>query len=94
VEAMTREQIDAIERLYAKRSDSLIASGYNIPELLAAARRALELEEALEWAAMMKCQLRLDMDGTYSCAVGGSRYGFEGATALEAIQNARRGHGG
>ena len=52
---MTREQIDAIERLYIERSDSLDASSYSIPELLTAARRAVELEEtALSLARILE----------------------------------------
>ena len=95
---MTREQIDAIERLYTERSDSLIASGYSIPELLAAARRALELEKALEYAAGDAVSLYKAGDGRFCCVMFDGSADLEkcfyGATPLEAINNARGNHGG
>ena len=68
----------------------------NATELLALARRALELEEALEWFAKQGDSELDEFRGIYSakCWVGGNcedrRYG-EGATPLEAIQKAQRG---
>jgi len=93
---MTREQIDAIERLCTERSDSLIASGYSIPELLAAARRALELEEALEYSSHDDCLLIKEEDGTYTFSIlmGTKKISVNSETPLEAIQNARGNHGG
>ncbi len=88
---MTREQIDAIEQLYIE-SDSLDARSYSIRELIAAARRAVELEEALEYAASENVMVYRQGDGRY-CAVyyhQASETVLYGATPLEAIQAARR----
>lgn len=93
---MTKEQIDAIEQLYIERSDSLDASSYSIPELLAAARRALDLEEALEYSSHDECLLNKEEDGTYTFSIlmGTKQISVNSETPLEAINNARRNHGG
>lgn len=72
----------------------------NAAALIAAAREALELREALEWMwksnDAQKIEFRMPMNGHgYRIALRGpyavmERHG-EGATPLEAIQNARRG---
>lgn len=43
---MTRAELNELETLFIERSDSLDASSYDIPELIAQAREALELREA------------------------------------------------
>lgn len=139
---MTREQIDAIERLLAKatpapwgietpidddnpwiveadkpsydwrclamvtkadddinvtegsaNADLLIALRNNAQALLAAARRALELEEALEWMAerwlvLLKAKASA---GWCVCTLEKNAVVAIGSTPLEAINNARRG---
>lgn len=92
---MTREQLDALEKLYLERSDSLDASSYGIQELIAAARRALELEEALDWIRsdptvslsyswQRQWTVHRRFRGTI-CDLG------EGATPLESVRNAMGG---
>ncbi len=93
---MTRAELDELETLYIERSDSLDASSYSIPELIALAREALELREALEYSASEDVFLYEDDDGEYCCAVriAGQLNDFDnfyGSTPLEAINNARRG---
>lgn len=103
---MTREQLDALERdirfgLGAgqtkwARSKARMA----LAEILAQAREALELREALEWMwksnDAQKIEFRMPMNGHgYRIALRGpyavmERHG-EGATPLEAINKARRG---
>lgn len=89
---MTREQIDTLDAEFALRSD---ATALKVHLACAAARRALELEEALKHGDIYIRQVFLD--GTYGVTFTTpdcrSAYA-EGATPLEAIQNARRGHGG
>ena len=85
---MTREQLEAIRATEATFEE--------VDALITAARRALELEEALEWFAKQGDSELDEFRGIYSakCWVGGNcedrRYG-EGATPLEAIQKAQRG---
>lgn len=68
----------------------VIAAAWNaLPELIAAARRALELEEALEWAIGNSTALYKMGRGLFCCSY--SSRSFVGATPLEAIQKAQRG---
>lgn len=63
--------------------------------VLAAARRALELEEALALSADIHYLLVRESDGSYTCwrtsEGDNTAQPFTSATPLEAIQNARRG---
>lgn len=63
----------------------------NAAALIAAAREALELREALEFLASEGVILYEDNDGEYCCSVrlGAQDYNFYGATPLEAINRAR-----
>lgn len=61
----------------------------NATELIALAREALELREALEWLAF---DGRLIFTGDKYCCWKGAGRAHSGATPLEAIQNARREH--
>lgn len=81
---MTKEQIEAIRATDATFEE--------IGALLAAARHALELEEALEAVLEDSAStLGIWRDGVkWHVAINGEMCG-EGSTPLEAINNARRG---
>lgn len=89
---MTREQIDALETLLVFDPGSTLAEF--VPKVLDLARRALDLEEALEFAASDKASLYKSGDGRYCCVLfnggAGVEENFFGSTPLEAIQNARK----
>ena len=78
---MTREQLEAIRATEATFEE--------VDALITAARRALELEEALEWAIGNSTALYKMGRGLFCCSY--SSRSFVGATPLEAIQNAQRG---
>lgn len=91
---MTREQLDALEELLAAATTEAPDVLDAIRSSIAMARRALELEEALEFAASDKASLYKTSDGRYCCVLfeggAGVEESFFGSTPLEAIQNARR----
>lgn len=66
----------------------------NAAALIAAAREALELREALEFAADVSTTLVKESAASYSCwrtDAWGEVHQYAGATPLEAINKARRG---
>lgn len=83
---MTREQLDAIRATKATYEE--------VEALIAAAREALELREALEFAADVSTTLVKESAASYSCwrtDAWGEVHQYAGATPLEAINKARRG---
>lgn len=98
---MTRDELDAIETLYNGYSNDIDDGCFHIPELIEMAKEALELREALEalWGSTTRQRVefcmpmnghgyRLTMTPLVAQPV---RFEGEGATPLEAINNARRG---
>lgn len=87
--AMVTKSGDGINATEGSANGDLVTGlRNNATELLAAARRALELEEALEWAIGNSTALYKMGRGLFCCSY--SSRSFVGATPLEAIQNARR----
>ncbi len=87
---------DLRKRVERRKADvNLVAELRNEAEsLLALAEEALELREALEYAADDYSTLAREHDGRYTlwrASDFDGAYAFHGSTPLEAIQNARRG---
>lgn len=87
---MTREQLDALENLLQHATTEAPEVLDAIRSSIAQARRALELEEALEWVATNCVGLWRGESGSVWAETGHGSY--DGATALDAIQKARRGY--
>ena len=92
---MTRAELDELARGWAHSSRT---TARHIHKLIAQAREALELREALEYSAGDAVSLYKAGDGRYCCVVfhAAGEFAehdleFYGDTPLEAINNARRG---
>jgi len=82
---MTREQLDDLEELNSDLPGLLGLSGETISQLISLAREALELREMLR-------DSDIDLREDAGVFFADTRYGEgDGATPLEAINNARRG---
>lgn len=98
---MTKEELDALEELlqHAKTQAPEVLGA--IRASIHQAREALELREALGWMAESGVYVYLSHRGVFVCRRGDGTRTWdgegkelmrgEGATPLEAIQNARRG---